>query len=237
MIYGIASYKRPECKTIDLLNSLGVENNRIFVALQDESEIEKYKAFHKDVNYIVRKADCAAGNRNTLIQRLPKPLVLLDDDLKAFVIRRNGQNFKRMTTADEVENELEIAIEEARLNKCEMIGFSATENNMVARARPDFSYDVLLQGSMLIALGDTEFDENWKMVEDYEISLRIIHRNGHTIRANQISAIKPKNGTNEGGLHERYENNELPIWTRRLGQKYKEFKPNKTFTGGRVKFD
>lgn len=237
MIYGIASYKRPECKTIDLLNSLGVGNDRIYVALQDESELEKYAAFHKGVTYVIRKADCAAGNRNTLIQRLPKPLVLLDDDLKAFVIRRNGQNFKRITTEAELEMELEAVIAEARLNNCSLIGFSATENNMVARARPDFSYDVLLQGSMLIALGETQFDENWKMVEDYEISLRIIHRNGHTIRANQISAIKPKNGTNEGGLHERYENNELPTWTKRLGMKYKEFKPNKTFTGGRVKFD
>lgn len=237
MIYGIASYKRPECKTIDLLNSLGVGNDRIYVALQDESELEKYAAFHKGVTYVIRKADCAAGNRNTLIQRLPKPLVLLDDDLKAFVIRRNGQNFKRITTEAELEMELEAVIAEARLNNCSLIGFSATENNMVARARPDFSYDVLLQGSMLIALGETQFDENWKMVEDYEISLRIIHRNGHTIRANQISAIKPKNGTNEGGLHERYENNELPTWTKRLGMKYKEFKPNKMFTGGRVKFD
>jgi hypothetical protein len=81
-----------------------------------------------------------------------------------------------------------------------------------------------------------KFNEKWKMVEDYEIALRTIRRGGHTLRSNWLSVRKPKNGTNKGGLHERYASGELKEWISRLAQVYPEFKPNKDKTGGYVRF-
>ncbi len=85
-------------------------------------------------------------------------------------------------------------------------------------------------------LDNIMFNEKWKMVEDYEIALRTIRKGGHTLRANALCARKPKNGTNEGGLHERYVNGELGKWIARLALVYPEFKPNKDKTGGHIKF-
>ena len=231
--YGIPSYKRPQCDTISTLLKLGVEKDRIAVSLQEDDKA--YKKIHPDIHFFLRNADCAAGNRNTLIKNMDMPLVLLDDDITGFAIRKNGINFKRITDIAEFEAEIESAIAEAKENKVSLIGASANANNLVARGRDKYSFDCLLQGSFLVMLSPVLFDEEWKMVEDYELSLRLLKKR-HTMRMNQITAFKPKNGTNDGGLHARYASGQLPSWTAKLAQKYPYFKPNKTLTGGQVRF-
>lgn len=234
--YGIASFRRPECKTIDTLVRAGVSLEDICVALQDRAELNAYRAKHPDVRYIVREADCAAGNRNTLIGAMGAPVVLMDDDISSFAIKRPGTNFKRVVKREEFEPEFVRAIEEATANRCCLMGVAATGNDLVARGRSEYSYDVLLQGSFVVVLKDgVRFDERWKMVEDYELSLRaILH--GHTLRANYISVNKPQNGTNAGGLHDRYARGELTGWIEMLAKQYPMFKPNKAKTGGQVRF-
>lgn len=232
--YGIPSYRRPECKTIDTLVRLGVKEEDIFVSLQEDCQKE-YEKFHAGVNYLHRKADCAAGNRNTLIENMIVPFILLDDDITGFAIREPKSNFKRISEIKAFEDEVVSAINLANENKVSLIGASANANGLVAKGRARYSFDCLLQGSLLVFLDNIFFDTAWKMVEDYELSLRVI-KNSHTLRMNQVTALKPKNGTNKGGLHDRYASGELPLWTARLARKYPYFKPNKDYTGGRVSF-
>lgn len=235
--YGIPSFHRPECKAIDTLCSLGIEKDRIIVSLQDEQEVHSYEKFHSDVRYIVRKADCAAGNRNTLLKNLETPLVIIDDDITSFAFKGNKMSsFKKIEDAKSLESIILQTVDIAKDNDIPIIGCAATSNDLVARNRTRYSYDVLLQGSFLVFLAPLFFDERWKMVEDYELSLRAI-RMSHTMRDNYLCARKPKNGTNKGGLHERYASNELPYWVASLGKQYREFKPNKEMTGGSVRYE
>ncbi len=207
--YAIASYKRPQCKTVDTLICAGVPCENIYVSLQDDAELGKYKATHPDIQYIVRCADSAAGNRNTLIEAVGAPLVLLDDDITSICIKKQNTNFSIISDRLKWEEEIYSAILHGADNKCGIVGVAPTSNNMIAKRRKKYSYDVLLQGSFLIILDkNIRFDEKWKMCEDYELSLRtILH--SHTLRANYISANKPTNGSNQGGLHDRYLNGEL----------------------------
>lgn len=46
-----------------------------------------------------------------------------------------------------------------------------------------------------------------------------------------------RTGQTRGGLHERYENGELKHWVEVLCKFHREFKPNKTRTGGMAVFD
>ena len=94
--------------------------------------------------------------------------------------------------------------EEAELNGAVLFGVSPSENAIVRKGRGKIDIDVLLQGTVIGVCEKIYFDERWKMVEDYEISLRAMTKHGHTIRFNDYVAKKPKNGTNKGGLHERY---------------------------------
>ena len=116
-----------------------------------------------------------------------------------------------------------------------LAGVSATTNGMNARKYPDNTVDVVLQGTVLIVFDkDIRFDESFKMVEDYELCCKVIYRGKHTLRYNYLAANKPKNGAEQGGMHERYSNNELPFWLKRLSAKYPLFKVNKNHTGGRI---
>ena len=65
----------------------GVPAENIYVSLQKDEQLNEYRAVHPHVNYICREADCAAGNRNTLIDAVGAPLILLDDDITSFVVK------------------------------------------------------------------------------------------------------------------------------------------------------
>lgn len=234
--YGIPSYKRPECKTVDMLVNAGVDKKNIYVSLQDEAQLEEYKAVHTDIQYIVRKADCAAGNRNTLLDSIGTPIVLMDDDLSSVAIKCPGSNFKSVYDRDTWEKELLQAIQEAQENGCVLIGVAANTNDIIAKNRRKYDYDTLLQGSFLIVLEPMRFDERWKAIDDYELSLRVIANNKHTLRINTMSACKRSNCTNKGGCYEVYKKHPPEEWIRKLEQRYPIFKPNKTYTGGAVKW-
>ena len=222
MIFGIASYHRPKCQTIQTLLNTGVKKSDIVVSLQDKEDIPKYKANYPDITFIYGKADSAAGNRNTLLRNIQeRPICLLDDDIVSFCSLTDDGRF----IVDNAKSLSKIAkIFEFRDENILIGGIAPTHNNIHARKRPEISVDVLLQGSVLFVYAkDFYFDEAFKMVEDYEISLRAIYSGKHTARWNFVCANKPQNGTNEGGLHERYINNELPHWLKVLQKKYPIF--------------
>lgn len=235
MIFGIASYHRPECRTIQTLYNAGVKKSDIVVSLQDEEDIPKYKANYPDITFIYSEADSAAGNRNTLLRNIQeRPICLLDDDIVSFCSLTDDGRF--IVNNEKAMAQIKYIFEHPQKNII-IAGCSPNANGIIVRHRPEISIDILLQGSVLIVYDkDFYFDENFKMVEDYEISLRAIYSGKHTARWNYVCANKPKNGTNEGGLHERYINNELPHWLKVLQKKYPIFRPNKTYTGGDIKW-
>ena len=230
--FGIASYKRPECRTVQTLVEAGVDKADIFISTQTEEDYEQYAKRH-DVQVFFEKKDCAGGNRNTLISRLNAPLMLLDDDITGFSSFIGG---KWVKDTENALNRLKNDFSQAEANGCCCFGVSATTNGIVTRNRYEYDFDVLLQGTV-IGLLDTRirFDERWKMVEDYEISLRVLRSGGKIMRNNYLCAIKPKNGTNAGGLHKRYADGELPHWISLLERTYPQFKANKEKTGGQIR--
>lgn len=235
MIFGIASYRRPQCRTVKTLLEAGIPAENIVISVQDEKDLTEYSAIHKGIRIIYRKADSAAGNRNTLLQTIKeRPICLLDDDITSVGYRVTSKGFRACTK--QALEALDSLCEEAQKNGCVVAGVSPTGNNIVASARETASVDVLLQGSFLIFLSDALFDGRYKMVEDYELCLRLIAQGQHTIRFNHYVANKPKNGTNEGGLHERYASGELPRWIRSLERQYSIFKANSAKTGGYIKW-
>lgn len=235
MIYGIASYRRPQCRTVKTLLEAGIPAENIVISVQDEEDLAEYSKIHKGIRIIYRKADSAAGNRNTLLREIKqRPICLLDDDISSIGYRVTAKGFRVCT--DRALAMIDEACAEAQKNGCLVAGVAPTGNNIIASARDTMSVDVLLQGSFLVFLGDEVFDERYKMVEDYELCLRIISRGDHTIRFNHFVANKPKNGTNAGGLHDRYASGELPRWINRLERQYSIFKANAAKTGGCIKW-
>lgn len=231
IIYGIPSYRRVDAKTIGALKMGGVSEEQIVVSTQTQEDYSEYKAKWGGINVIYREADCAAGNRNTIIEyafegSASPELVLLDDDIRAF-FEYDGSGFKKRV--DDINSVFSGLFSEARTNGVKIFGVSPSSNAIVRAGRGRVDVDVLLQGTVLGVCERILFDERWKMVEDYEISLRAMTKYGHTMRFNDLVAGKPKNGTNAGGLHERYLRGELPYWITRLEKAYPIFSANKEY--------
>ena len=232
MIYGIASYKRPECRTVKTLIEAGVAKGNIIVSTQTENDYAEYKA-KLPCEVIYEAGDSAAKNRNTLLNYAKERIILLDDDIVSFHRFTDGK-WKKDTEGG-LES-LEAMFYTAETNRCCAFGVSPNSNGIITRNRYEYDINVLLQGTVIGVLDNSiRFNEKWKMIEDYELSLRLM-RNGKTIiRGNYICAGKPKNGTNEGGLHERYASGQLRHWIEALERTYPEFKANKNKDGGQLR--
>lgn len=232
MLYGIASYKRPDCRTVWTLREAGVRNEDIIISTQTEEDYAEYKNKF-DCEVIYASKDSAAGNRNTILGYVKGPVILLDDDVTGFHRFTDGK-WKKDTAGGLAS--LEGMFTTAEINNCCIYGVSPNTNGIITRCRYEYDINTLLQGTVIGVLDKTvRFDERWKMVEDYELCLRML-RNGKTIlRANYLCAGKPKNGTNAGGLHERYASGQLKHWIEALERTYPEFKANKNKDGGQMR--
>lgn len=232
MKFGIPSYHRPACRTIKTLLDAGVPKDDIVVSVQTAEDYEQYAELHKGIEIIYEAKDCAAGNRNTILNYVDAPIWLLDDDLTGFSYYTNNFHVETKRALEAMEELVQVAEDKAAA----LVGLASTNSNIIAKNRSKYSYDCLLQGSALFVNDrGIRFNDNWKMVEDYELSLRVVSLGGKIIRANYICANKPQNGSNDGGLHDRYASGQLPAWIKRLASKYPQFKPNKTFTGGMLR--
>lgn len=244
MIFGIPSYHRPECKTYKYLRSIGVPDSDILIGLNDPTDSDEYSKRMPDARFVVKRGGSAAFNRNTLISSIGDQCVLLDDDITNIKIVDVKPDMK-YGKAEKVEVKQLLQI----LSDCfyysekinaDIFGFSPTGNCMIITQRirswGNYTPDTMIQGTVTgIVNPNVRFNEKYLMVEDYEISCRIIAKGRHTLRRNDMFAEKAKNGTNSGGLHERYANGEQPYWIDRLCNQYsKIIAPNKEKTGVRV---
>lgn len=233
MKYGIASYHRPECKTVATLLKEGVKPSEIIISTQTLEDYEQYRQRWSSmgVEVIYREVSNAAGNRNTILLYCPeRPIVLFDDDITSFAIGNKKENFRKRESGEALERIQQIATLDY-----DLIGCSESTSNLNMQKRPMVSTNVLLQGSFLIIKNSwIRFNESYKCLDDYELTLRALRNGLRVARYNYFATNKPKNGTNKGGCYEQYANGEhrKVLWL--LQNEYSNFKVNKDYTGGRI---
>lgn len=229
MKIGIPSYKRPQCLTVKTLLDAGVEKGDIYIGVQTVEDYEAYKEMHDGIEIILGKADCCAGNRNNLVSALGAPIILMDDDITGFAVW-DGKNFKKDT---------ETAIREllacSERYKCALLGISPSTNGLVRAGRNSVSRDTLVQGSFMVLNVDERFNENYKVIDDYELSCSLVKKGLPVLRLNNFAVIKKKNTETEGGCFEQYKNGALKKYLRLLEEEYEFFEANKNYTGGSIK--
>ena len=98
--FGIPTYKRVDKQiTLKYLKEIGVEKEYIILATQTTEEYEQCKELYSnDCTVIYQEKHNLSGNRNTIIDYLPKGscVLILDDDIDGFEIKKNGK-LERMT--------------------------------------------------------------------------------------------------------------------------------------------
>lgn len=250
--YGIASYHRPECRTLQTLLKLGVDKENITISLNDKDDYEEYKERYKDIRVIYREGNCVAHNRNNLLDNhnIGDKLIILDDDVTCF--RRwtpeneNSQYGKLITikTKEELEDILEDCFKETEKIGNNKFGIYAISNTMMIKNTIEsqglYSINKMFQGCFCGFIVDKEsrYDGEFRVLDDYELVLRDIKDGKFILRRNDLLSETPKMGSSKGGYFDLYKQGVQKEYMLKLLKKYPGmFKIKKDYSGIILKKD
>lgn len=219
--YAIASYHRPKCKTYHALKECGIEDERIVVRLNDSNE---YKAYRQNLGsrarIILREGMYVSFNRNTCLNQFEdgSKILLLDDDIRSFQKWYECSETKcgrLINLTNNFEREVKKIFDFMQKNGINYAGVISTDNKMniskLNRTGESYSYNTLLQGgfNFIIKNNKIVYDEKMKILDDYELCLRLIRQGEIIVRNNTIIANKARMGKEKGGYYEIYKTTNL----------------------------
>lgn len=219
--YAIASYHRPKCKTYHALKECGIEDERIVVCLNDSND---YKAYRQNLGsrarIILREGIYVSFNRNTCLNQFEdgSKILLLDDDIRSFQKWHECSETKcgrLINLTNNFEREVKKIFDFMQKNGINYAGVISTDNKMniskLNRTGEQYSYNTLLQGgfNFIIKNNKIAYDEKMKILDDYELCLRLIRQGQIIARNNTIIANKARMGKEKGGYYEIYKTTNL----------------------------
>lgn len=232
--YGIASYHRPECKTLKTLLKLGIDKSNITISLNDINDYNTYKELYKDIRVIYKEGNCVANNRNNLLENhnVGDKLIILDDDITSF--RRwlpNNENSKygklhKIETKEELEEILEDCFKETQKLGNNKFGIYAISNTMMIKGTIEtqglYSINKMFQGCFcgFIVDENTRYDNDFRVLDDYELVLRDIKQGKYVLRRNDLVSDTPKMGSSSGGYYNLYRQGIQKQYMLKLAEKY-----------------
>ena len=232
--YGIASYHRPECRTLKTLLELGIDKSNITISLNDINDYNTYKEKYKDIRVIYREGNCVANNRNNLLDNheIGEKLIILDDDITSFrrwtpnnEASKYGKLYK-ITTKEELEGILEECFEETKKVGNNKFGIYAISNTMMIKGTIEtqgiYSINKMFQGCFcgFIVDKETRYDNEFRVLDDYELVLRDIKQGKYILRRNDLVSDTPKMGSSDGGYYNLYKQGIQKEYMLKLLKKY-----------------
>lgn len=220
--FGIASYRRADNqRTIEYLESLGVDKSRILVSVQTREDYEAYTAAGIDcrAKLIYRHGENVSDNRNNILDHFPPgtKIVMLDDDLKC-INRLNAGKLTPIRTGEELERLLKHGY--ALAAKHRTVGFGLYPvNNAFYMSKGYASRSVVIGTFFAVVNTDLRFDREMTVKEDYEYSCKAIRRYGAFVRLNNFACDAQHKS--KGGCEELWSNTaEMQRTARRLAGLY-----------------
>jgi hypothetical protein len=243
--YGIASYHRPECRTYKTLIDMGIPRENITISLNDLSDYEEYKKRYPETRVIYREGNCVACNRNNLLDnhRIGTKLIILDDDIISFRkwTKENATSkYGKLVKLDKKEFEeiLEECFSETIKIGNNKFGNYAISNTMMIKGTIEsqgiYSVNKMFQGCFCGFIVDKEsrFNEEYKVLDDYELILRDIKKGKYILRRNDLVSDTPKMGTSTGGYYDLYKQGIQEKYMSKLLKEYPNmFKAKKNCSG------
>lgn len=219
--YAIASYHRPICKTYHALKECGIEDERIIICLNDSNDYKAYRqSLGSQARIILREGMYVSFNRNTCLNQFEdgQQILLLDDDIRSFQKWYECQETKcgrckKLT--NEFEHEVKKIFDFMQTNGIKYVGSLPNDNRMnmskLNRAGEQYSYNTLLQGGFNFIIKNSKivFGEKMKILDDYELCLRLIIQGEIIARNNTIVTNKPYMKKEKGGYYEIYKKTNL----------------------------
>ena len=165
-----------------------------------ESQAEKY-IDGRDKNRFIVIPDSCDGNiakkRNWILKNIPRPLVMIDDDVDKLIMCEGGEYFKKHCRAkqmiplgsEQAEDLLRQLANLAYMWQCPMFGLNLNTDGRNYQQYKPFS---LTQPILGPCSGHLEhsllYDERMDLKEDYDISIQALNVYRKILRANKYAA-------------------------------------------------
>lgn len=175
-----------------------------------QSQYDLYiKGRDKD-RFIAIQDDCDGNivkKRNWILANIPRPLVMIDDDVDKIVMTEGGEYFKNYGRAKQMipltpEQAEGILIECANLAyqlDCPMFGFNLNTDGRNYQEYKPFSLTQPILGPCCGHLEhDLLYDEKMDLKEDYDISIQALNKYRKILRMNKF-AVNADHKDNKGG--------------------------------------
>ena len=199
----IPSYKRWE-------NLPGYEYFKSARYVVPESQKEQY-INGRDADRFIIIPDSEDGNickkRNWILKNIPRPLVMIDDDVDKIIMCEGGEYFKEQgrakqcikLTGEQAEDLLKQIANLAYEWKCPMFGLNINTDGRNYYQYKPFSLTAPILGPCSGHLEhDLLYDERMDLKEDYDISIQALNKYRKILRANKY-AVNAAHKDNKGG--------------------------------------
>ena len=175
-----------------------------------ESQYEKYIE-GRDKKRFIAIPDNEDGNivkkRNWILKNIPRPLIMIDDDVKRMTMCEGGEYFKKHgrtkqmieLTPEEAENVFINAANLAYEWGCLLFGFNLNTDGRNYQQYKPFSLTQPILGPCCGHLEhDLLYDEKLDLKEDYDISIQALNKYRKILRFNKY-AVDAEHKDNKGG--------------------------------------
>lgn len=175
-----------------------------------ESQADAYLAGRDEKRFIVIP-DSEDGNivkkRNWILKNIPRPLVMIDDDVDKITMTEGGEYFKHYGRAkqmiplspEEAESVIIDCANLAYMWGCPMFGFNLNTDGRNYRQYKPFSLSQPILGPCSGHMDhDLLYDEDMDLKEDYDMSLQALNKYRKILRINKY-AVNADHKDNSGG--------------------------------------
>lgn len=189
-IFAIPSYKRPDNQAaMQWLNGLGYTRADIVIGTQTREDYDEYQRLHgRNARITYRPGSCIADNKNALLEICKgKRVVMLSDAVKRICkLRKDGQA-EPVTGRAELQMLLDRNFRVMEREGAVLWGVYPVCNGFFM----DHTYTVdnLIMGCCMGFPENTElrFRRDFRVKEDWDISLRTIEEGKHIVRFNDMA--------------------------------------------------
>lgn len=226
MIALIPSYMR--CGIVRALDYAEKIADRIILSTQTRDDYEAYSAeYGGRAEIIYRRANSAAGNRNTLLMELSagERAIMLDDDVRRVNV---CYGTKSRDVREATRRDVERCFDRMEEEGVAVGGFYPVNNPFFAFPRAEETMnDILIGAGMLFIADGAMFDESYRACEDYALVLKTVAGGGTVMRFNRFlvetvedSMSAALAGETSGGLAAAYAGGEHASAIKRLVDEY-----------------
>lgn len=200
----IPSYKR--AGTVE-----GYEYFKTAKIVVPEAQRDEYASFYDVKRLIVIPDDCDGSigkKRNWILANIPRPLLMIDDDVSGVTMTEGGEAFKVTGKAQQmipveskavsgiIDNIFNMAFEAG----CVMCGINVNTDGRNYQQYVPFSFKNMILGPFCGHLDhDLKYDLRMGSKEDYDMCLQVLNKHRKIFRSNKY-AYNCKHGDNKGGI-------------------------------------